>query len=235
MGALIGEFRGGCDFWISIPAGNCTALSGGARRRRHGPGRCEADGPDWRISGYVADAAGAGSWHPGRDDLRRSYDCGGVAKKTGPQTGPPERASSGSTGQGLAICYVDLPSFSNTVRCVPGYSGASCPFLRQSPAELVFRTLPMTLTMFPLKALQQFLRNPLMIRMALGLAIFICLFLVGSVLIRKMRQQITVEMSPAGLLQEATSAFGFAAYNGPSQQLRQNEKVLQRLLEAYTA
>jgi len=90
----------------------------------------------------------------------------------------------------------------------------------------------MTLTMFPLKALQQFLRNPLMIRMALGLAIFICLFLVGSVLIRKMRQQITVEMSPAGLPQEGSSAFGFAAYNGVIQQLREKEKGLQRLLEA---
>src|SRR5437764_1106999 len=61
MGALVGEFRGGCDFWISIPAGNCTALSGGARRRRHGPGRCEIDGPDRRSPGYVADAVGAGA------------------------------------------------------------------------------------------------------------------------------------------------------------------------------
>lgn len=88
------------------------------------------------------------------------------------------------------------------------------------------------LTMFPLKALQQFLRNPLMIKMALGLVIFICLFLLGAVLIRKMRQEVTADMSPAGLPQEGSSAFGFAAYNGVIQQLREKEKGLQRLLEA---
>ncbi len=90
----------------------------------------------------------------------------------------------------------------------------------------------MILILFPLKALQQFLRNPLMIRMALGLVIFVCLFLLGAMLIRKMRQEITFEMSPAGLPQEGSSAFGFAAYNGVIQQLREKEKGLQRLLEA---
>lgn len=90
----------------------------------------------------------------------------------------------------------------------------------------------MILILFPLKALQQFLRNPLMIRMALGLVIFVCLFLLGAMLIRKMRQEITSEMSPAGLPQEGSSAFGFAAYNGVIQQLREKEKGLQRLLEA---
>lgn len=90
----------------------------------------------------------------------------------------------------------------------------------------------MILTMFPLKALQQFLRNPLVIRMGLGLVIFICLFLLGALLIRKMRQEITSEMSPAGLPQEGSSAFGFATYYGVLQQLREKEKGLQRLLEA---
>lgn len=89
----------------------------------------------------------------------------------------------------------------------------------------------MILTLFPLKALQEFLHNPLMVRMALGLIIFICLFLLGAVLIRKVRQEVTEDLSPAGLPQEGSAAFGFAAYNGVIQQLREREKGLQRLLE----
>ncbi|HEV3041083.1 MAG TPA: histidine kinase dimerization/phospho-acceptor domain-containing protein [Candidatus Angelobacter sp.] len=79
--------------------------------------------------------------------------------------------------------------------------------------------------------LQQILRNPLVIRMALGVAIFLCAFLLAAILIRKVKQDITAETSPAALPKEGSSAFGFAAYNGVIHQLREKEKNLQRLLE----
>lgn len=85
-----------------------------------------------------------------------------------------------------------------------------------------------TLLMIPLR---QLLHNPLVIRMALGAAIFFCAFLLAAILMRKVKQEITAETAPPALPQEGSSAFGFAAYNGVIQQLREKEKNLQRLLE----
>jgi nitrogen-specific signal transduction histidine kinase len=79
--------------------------------------------------------------------------------------------------------------------------------------------------------LQHILRNPLVIKMALGVGIFLCAFLLAAILIRKVKQDIVAETAPAALPKEGSSAFGFAAYNGVIQQLREKEKNLQKLLE----
>jgi PAS domain-containing protein len=89
----------------------------------------------------------------------------------------------------------------------------------------------MILMMLSINPIQQFLHNPLVVRMALGIVVFLCIFLLGAVLIRKVRQDITAETAPAAPPQAGSSAFSFAAYNAVIQQLREKEKSLQRLLE----
>ena len=85
--------------------------------------------------------------------------------------------------------------------------------------------------MLLINPLQQFLHNPLAIKAALGIVVFVCVFLLGAILIRQARQDIVAETAPPPRPEEGSSAFGFAAYNSVIQQLREKEKSLQRRLE----
>jgi nitrogen fixation/metabolism regulation signal transduction histidine kinase len=89
----------------------------------------------------------------------------------------------------------------------------------------------MILTTFLINPLQRFLNNPLAVKMALLGVICLFLFLLGTILMRKIRQDIIAETAPAAPPQEGSPAFSLAAYNGVIQQLREKEKDLQRLLE----
>ena len=79
--------------------------------------------------------------------------------------------------------------------------------------------------------IQRFLNNPLAVKMALLGVICLFLFLCGTILIRKIRQDIASETAPAAPPEAGSPAFSLAAYNSVIQQLRGKEKDLQRLLE----
>lgn len=80
--------------------------------------------------------------------------------------------------------------------------------------------------------IQKLLHNPITLKMAL-LAIFcVSLFLLGIILIRKMRRSIQTEGEPVRLSQ-GNSGFELATYDGLARQLREQEKELQQLREQY--
>jgi nitrogen fixation/metabolism regulation signal transduction histidine kinase len=74
--------------------------------------------------------------------------------------------------------------------------------------------------------LQKFLNNPVAIKLTLLGVICISMFLLAAIVIRKMRQEITAESTPAQLLPESSPAFGAVAYSSVIQQLREKEKDL---------
>ena len=83
-----------------------------------------------------------------------------------------------------------------------------------------------------MSVIQKLLNNPVTLKMAL-LGIFcFALFVLGIILIRRMRRSIQSDAEPVKLAQ-GSAGFALATYDGLARQLREQEKELQRLREQY--
>jgi PAS domain-containing protein len=82
--------------------------------------------------------------------------------------------------------------------------------------------------------IQNLLRNPLLVKMALLAFFCVFLFLAGIIFIRKLRRDIESE-SKSPLLPESGTGFSLATYNGLAGKLRDKEKELRELREQYQA
>ena len=76
------------------------------------------------------------------------------------------------------------------------------------------------------------LTNPVVLQMALLLVFAVSAFVIGVLLIRRLRKEVTATpLAPASAPVES-SAFATAAYHGVIQQLKEKEQELQRLRQA---
>jgi PAS domain-containing protein len=82
--------------------------------------------------------------------------------------------------------------------------------------------------------IQNLLRNPLLVKMALLAFFCVLLFLAGIVFIRKLRRNIESE-SKSPLLPESGAGLSLATYNSLAGRLRDKEKELRELREQYQA
>lgn len=76
------------------------------------------------------------------------------------------------------------------------------------------------------------LTNPIVLQMALLLVFAVSAFVIGVLLIRRLRKEITAEPLPAASAPVESPAFATVAYHGVIQQLKEKEQELQRLRQA---
>jgi PAS domain S-box-containing protein len=76
------------------------------------------------------------------------------------------------------------------------------------------------------------LTNPVVLQMALLLVFAVSAFVIGVLLIRGLRKEITASPMPPASAPVESSAFATAAYHGVIQQLKEKEQELQRLRQA---
>jgi PAS domain S-box-containing protein len=76
------------------------------------------------------------------------------------------------------------------------------------------------------------LTNPVVLQMALLLVFAVCAFVVGVLLMRRLRREMTASPLPAAGARVESPGFTTAAYHGVIQQLKEKEQELQRLRQA---
>src|SRR5258708_3326439 len=185
----------------------------------HGDGGCKADGIDWRFSGNEADTAGFDGGIADRKRVWRLPDHRSLAKAAGPQTEEsPSRTSCSRAQTVMAFRYVDLSQFSDTFWCIPWNSRFAGRVLGRVRGPLVLGN-----------ALIKALQNPLIFKMALLAFICCSAFLIGILLIRAIRKNVSYKAESERVAAENSPLFSLAAYNGVIQQLREQEKELKSL------
>src|SRR5258708_10211185 len=118
----------------------------------------------------------------------------------------------------MGLRCLDLSQFSDTFWSIPGNGCYAGSFLGKFSFSLVLGTLVVKL-----------LHNPLVLKMLL--LAFVCLasFLISALIIRAMRKRMSYKPEPERVAGENNTLFSRAAYNGVIQQLREQEKELQKL------
>src|SRR5512147_104074 len=194
------------------------ALPSCARTRRHGPGRRQADGHGGSIPGRAADGADDFRGVAGGIAVWADHDLDGVGKADAAAHGAESRVRRSGAAARVAVGAHGVQPLPDAVRRVSGRDGAGGAVLRAAIAALVLGHVPVKL-----------LANPAFVRMVVLFVFIAAMFIVGVLVMRRMRKGMVVDLSTPTPRADNAPAFTMAAFHSVLQQLKEKEQELRRL------
>src|SRR5438874_1654163 len=155
-------------------------------------GRSRGGGSRWPIR------CSAPRWEP------RSFmasPCCTCTRADAPAHGAKPRVSRRGSATGVAVGANRVQLLRNAVRRLPGRDGDRGPVLRAAAAAMVLGRVPVRL-----------LTNPVVMRMALLLIFVASVFILGVWFMRRMREDVMVNLDPPTPRADAAPAFAMATF-----------------------